>query len=261
MISAARLPGVGVEGRRGVLAGGRVLEHLAARGRHQRVDPHHVALVAGAGDVDGRAGLLGGIDDLVPRHRLVGGIEARLLGDRLAVPEQLRVGPERGGDELVVPGRRRDRAVEHVVGQGRGLVVGERPEEVRLRELGHEHRVEAHEVDRAVVGRQAPHELLALAVGVPGEHRDLDAVGAVGRLGALLRELLLAAVVGVRVPGQRRCAAVVAPATGEDGAGQEPQRHGDRGTVVSSPSPPADWCDDWHGPSFGTSRSGKPYRD
>ena len=103
-----RLPaGVGVEGRRGVLAGGRVLEHLAARRGHQRVDPHHVALVAGAGDVDRGAGLLGGVDDLVPRHRVGLGIEPGLLGDRLAVPEQLRVGPERGGDQLVVPGRRR----------------------------------------------------------------------------------------------------------------------------------------------------------
>ena len=162
-------PGVGVEGRRGVLAGGRVLEHLAARRRHQRVDPHHVALVAGAGDVDGGAGLLGGVDDLVPRHRLAGGIEAR--------PARRPTCGTRAAGCWPRTGRRRARrsrstsstgAVEHVVGQRRGLVVGERAEEVRLGELGHEHRVEAHEVDRAVVGRQPPHELLALAVGVAG---------------------------------------------------------------------------------------------
>ena len=53
--------------------------------------------------------------DLVPRHRRRRRVEARRLRHGLAVPEQLRVRPERDGDQLVVPraprpGRRRRRS-------------------------------------------------------------------------------------------------------------------------------------------------------
>ena len=100
------------------------------------------------------------------------------------------------------------RPVEHALGQPGGLLVGERAEEPGLGELGHERRVEAHQVDRAVLGRQPPDELLPLAGGVGGQHRDLDAVGAVGGLGALLGQLSCPPLSGlmyqVSVGGPRR---------------------------------------------------------
>ena len=49
--------------------------------------------------------VLGRVHDLLPGHGRLRRVEARLLGDRLAVPEQLRVGPERDRDELVLPRR------------------------------------------------------------------------------------------------------------------------------------------------------------
>ena len=44
-----------------------------------------------------------------------------------------------------------------------------RRQEARLGELGHVGRVDAHDVDRRVVGRQAAHQLLALLGGLAGQ--------------------------------------------------------------------------------------------
>ena len=121
----------------------------------------------------------------------------------LAVPQQLGVGPERGRDQLVVPVHRLQRGIEDTLGQlGRvGLV--EDAEEAGVGELGHERRVQAHQVDRAVLGGEAADELLALLRGVVGQGLDVDLVRrALGR--ALLRQTRLTAVVRVDVPGERR---------------------------------------------------------
>ncbi len=52
-------------------------------------------------------------------------------------------------------------------------------------------------------GREAAHQLLALGVGVAGQHRDLDRVRPVRLLAAATGDLRLPAAVRVDVPGQR----------------------------------------------------------
>ena len=90
-----------------------------------------------------------------------------------------------------------------------------------LGELGDERRVEAHQVDRVVVGGEPPHELLTLGGGVTRQERRRDRVAAVRRLRAVGGDLLLAAGIGIDVPGQLRRPAVRAAGCqaggGEDG--------------------------------------------
>ena len=115
--------GVGIDARVGVL------DDLAAGRLDQGVDPHHVALVAAALHADALVLGLGRVDHLVPGELRRGRVDPGGGGDRRAVPEQLRVRPERRGDELVVPVRGGERPVEHPVGQQLDVAgVGDRPE-------------------------------------------------------------------------------------------------------------------------------------
>ena len=170
----------GVDLRGGVLAGFDVADDLAA-GRHdQGVDPDHVALVPVGLHPDHLVLALGRLDHLVPGEARRGGVDAGRLRGRLAVPEQLGVGPERRRHELVVPVGRLQRALEDAVGEGGLVLLGERTEEAGVGELRDERRVEAHHVDRAVLGGQPADQLLPLvgrrrsaASGCrPGRHRS-----------------------------------------------------------------------------------------
>src|SRR3954447_7137312 len=80
--------------------------------------------------------------------------------------------------------------------------------------------VQAHDVDRRVTGREAPHELLALGRRVPRQLGRGEGVAATGGLGAPLGDLRLPARVGVDVPGEGRRAAGRA-AAGSQGGGQD----------------------------------------
>ena len=86
--------------------------------------------------------------------------------------------------------------------------VGHRREEAGLRELGDVRRVEAHDVDRRVLGRQAADQLLALrrasrAAAATSRSCSAPSASSVQRAG----DLGLAAGVGVDVPGEGRRAA------------------------------------------------------
>ena len=168
------LGGVGVgellDDRGGVLAGLGVdrrpwrpcrprcrVEDVAAGALDQRVDPHDVGLVLVGLDADGAVVVGGRVDDLVPRDRL-GHVEPGLLGERLAVPEHLGVGPLRE--------RRRPRrptvtvsaapastsSSRTCVGQ---LALEQLLEPAGVGELGDEDRVEAHQVGGASPWRPA----------------------------------------------------------------------------------------------------------
>ncbi len=185
-ISAAASPAGRGHRRRGVVPGVGVLEDLAAGRQHQCVDPHHVALVAAALHADPLALGHGGVDHVVPGEVGGGRVDAGRLGHRLAVPEQLGVGPERRGDQLVVPEARptaRPSSTPSVSGRHVGRV-GDRLQVAGVGELGDEDGVEAHEVDRGVAGGQAAHQLLPLGVGVVGQDLGGDPVGA-ARLGSV----------------------------------------------------------------------------
>ena len=153
-----------------------VADDVAAGALDQGVDPHDVALVLVGLDADVATVVGRRVDDLVPRHGL-GHVEAGRVGDRLAVPEDLGVGPQRGDDELAVPRGTVDGALQDAVGQ-RGLLVrgGDLGEGVGLRELGGEHRIEAHQVDRRVLGRQPAQQLDALLGRARREQLGLDRV-------------------------------------------------------------------------------------
>ncbi len=119
----------------------------------------------------------------------------------------------RGGDRRLRGGPRAERGTRGRVDDGEQIAgVGE---------LGHERRVEAHEVDRGVVGGQPPDELFALRVGVIGPDLGLDAVGPVRRFGALGGQGGLAPVVEVRLPDEGGHAGVVTAAADERGGADE----------------------------------------
>jgi len=175
----------------------------------ERVDPDDVALVLVGLDADAPAVLGRGVDDLVPGDRLAH-VDAGLLDEGLAVPEHLGVGPERERDELAVPGGRVDRSAERLwrpvavtaAVLDRVLqVVRDRGEEPGVGELSGVRRVDAHQVDAAVVRREPAGELDALLARVLREdlRRDRVAVGA-----AVLGDRGLAAAVGVDVPDELR---------------------------------------------------------
>ena len=67
-------------------------------------------------------------------------------------------------------------AVEDPLGQLVRVGLVEDAQEAGVGELGHERRVQAHQVDRAVLGGEAADELLALLRGVVGQGLDVDLV-------------------------------------------------------------------------------------
>jgi hypothetical protein len=228
--SGRRLAGAGVEGRGGVAAGLGVRQDLPAGGGDQGGDEQREALVGAADDRHGGARVLGGPDHLVPRDRRPGRVEAGPLRHRAPVPEQLRVGPERGGDGPTVPRRRLAGAAEDAVGHVAGLAVGEGPEQPGGRELRDEGRVEAHDVRRGVLVGQALLRLAVLGVAREGQRPHGDRV-VVGLVVAPRRQRRLPAVVGVHVPGQGRGLVVADQAghaerhaRGDEGDGED-ERH------------------------------------
>jgi hypothetical protein len=103
---------------------------------------------------------------------------------RLAVPEQARVAVERGAVLLPSYCALSNGPAEHLllaadVGE---LALLERRDPAGLAELGRPDDVHADEVDRGVLRRQAPDQLLALLVGVGRQALGLQDVGA-ARLG------------------------------------------------------------------------------
>src|SRR6266545_4888270 len=94
--------GVAVDAYRGVGTLLRVRDDLATGRGHERVDPDHVALVLVALLADGHPALDRRVDHLVPGEVRGVGLDTQLVDHALAVPEQLGVGPERGGVELAV---------------------------------------------------------------------------------------------------------------------------------------------------------------
>ena len=101
--------------------------------------------------------------------------------------------------------RPRQRAGDDVLRHPLRDVVRHGCQEPGLGHLGDERRVQAHDVDRRVLGGQSSGELLALGAGVARQDRHLERVLAVRGLRALLGDLGLAAVVRVDVPGEHRC--------------------------------------------------------
>ena len=95
-----------------------------------------------------------------------------------------------------------------------GLLGGVRAQEARVGELRGEHHVEAHHVDRAVPGGQAPHHLLPLRGGGAGQRLDPHLVCATRGVRALFGTRRGPAVVRQDVPRQRRGTALT-PAAGQ----------------------------------------------
>ena len=184
-------------------------QDLAAGGLHERVEPHGVALVGGALDLDppGLGQARRRVDQLVPRRR-------RLVDEVLAVPQQLRVGVRRRAVEPAVVGRGLERPRERPLAHLAGHVLGPRQDPLGLGELRGPDDVHAHEVDRGVLGGEAADERLALRVGVVAERVEDDPVAPVR---------LLRAPVGGLPEGARRL--VVGPPV---------QPHGAAGAVVRS---------------------------
>ncbi len=194
-----------------------VLHQLPARALDEGVDPDAVALVLVGLHPDLAAVLRGGVDDLVPGDRLRH-VEVGLVDEGLAVPEHLGVGPEREDHELVLPSGRVHRALEGALLLELGLrLLRDFGEEAGVGELGGERRVERHQVDLGVLGREATRQLDALLARALRKDLGVDGV-LVGR--ALLRDRVLAARVGVDVPGQLGLAVRVAAAGGEETARQ-----------------------------------------
>ena len=200
---------------------------VAAGTCDEGVDPHRVALVLVGLDRDGAAVVGGRLDDLVPGDRLAH-VEAGLLDERLAVPEDLGVGPERRHHELVVPGGGRGRALEGLLAERVLHVLRDLGEVAGVRELRREGRVDAHDVDLGVTRREPPGQLDPLLVGIRGE--DLRGDRVVVR-GARLRDGGLAAGVGVGVPGELGGPAVVA------GAGNQAEHARHAQSRCTHPSP------------------------
>ncbi len=215
------VPGRRRDRRRGVGAEFGVLDDLPATRANQGVDPHHVALVPAALDADPLALRLGRLDHRLPREVGCGRVDTGRRCHRLAVPQQLRVGPEDRRDQLTIPEGVFQRCLEHpVVEQLDVGRIGDREEISGVGELGDEGWVETHQVDGGIIGREPADELFALLVCLVGQDLRLDAEGAVGGVTALLGQLRLATVVRVDVPRQRRRAAGVVVVRA--------RRHGDR---------------------------------
>ena len=175
-----------------------VLDDLSAPGGDQGVDPDHVALVAPALHADPLVLRLGGFDHLLPREIGGRGVDTGGVGHRLAIPQQLGVGPERRGHELVVPEGRRQWGLEDAFGEDLDIRrIGDRKDVAGVGELGDERRVEAHQIDGRIVGCEAPHELLTLLVSLVGQDLGLDAERTVRRLPRTWRP----SPPGLRCPG------------------------------------------------------------
>ncbi|MPM22119.1 hypothetical protein SDC9_68569 [bioreactor metagenome] len=178
-----------------------ILEDALALRFVQGVDPHRHRLRADPLHTQLLAGLLGRRHQLVPGDRLAH-VESGLCGDRLLVPEQLGVGPERDGGDLPLPGGCLDGALDGVLGRRRGQGCGDGGQETGLGEFGHEGWVQAHDVQGGVAGGEPAGQLLALRTRVAGQQGCLDGVPPARSGGAPLGDLGLTAVVRIDVPGE-----------------------------------------------------------
>ena len=113
-----------------------------------------------------------------------------VLDPVLAVPEQLGVRGERRGVERVLERGSLDHAVEGAVGHLLLELTLPWLEPAGVRELGGPDHVHPDDVDRGVLGAEAPDELLALAVSVRRQELERDRVLAVRLLRALGGRLL-----------------------------------------------------------------------
>ena len=229
-ISAALSPAAAGHARPGVLAGLGVGENLPAAGEHQRVDPHHVTLVAGT--------LLGdllplserGFDHLVPR-------EVRGWWDPRPPPPPATCGT-RATARSTCSGPRRACPSTCRSSSGAGTcpslsravsVGGVGTQESRVGELGGIDDVQAHHVDRRSLAASR-----RTSCSRCGSRRsaasDVDGVGAARGVRALLRASRLAAVVGVDVPRERRW-------PGHAAASGHGHSHRNRGTETGDSSP------------------------
>ena len=178
------------------------------------------------------------LDQLVPGDRL-GHVQPRGLGDRLAVPEQLGVGPERDRDELVVPGRRlegaRDDALADLARRRRRAPArGSRPGRARGRTA-------TSRLMRSIESSLAASRRTSCsrcASAVAGQQRGLDRVRRRSRR-RCTRAAILAwpAAVGVDVPGQRRRPAGAAAAAGGERAGGDESDRGPGDPAAPAPRP------------------------
>ena len=213
------------------------VDDLAARGGHEVVEPHDVALVLLALLEDvarGRRQLLGHLDHLVPRL-------GRCRDEVLAVPEQLHVGVRRDAVDLVLPGHGRGRPWQDVVERVLLVGAGHLLQPSRLGELRRVDGVHVDDVHVLVARREAPDEQLARGVGAvaDGEHGDL--VLAVGGRAALLRgsDVGPARVERTVVVQGDRTSAVTPAARDDDGAyGGQDGHHARTGTPHEAPLSP-----------------------
>ena len=106
-----------VDGGSGVLALVDVGDDLPTRRQDQRVDPHHVALVAARLDADDLALLDGGLDHLVPGEVGRGGVDAGGLRPPTCGTTAAGCWPRTARRQLVVPVNRLQRGVEHALGE------------------------------------------------------------------------------------------------------------------------------------------------
>jgi len=108
----------------------------------------------------------------------------------LAIPQELRVGPDRDVDHLALEARRLEHGVEDVLGGRRADLIRHREDPAGVGELAGPDDVHADEVDGVVLGAQAAHELLAGLAGVGGQELEADGVAPAGLLGAVRGDLL-----------------------------------------------------------------------
>ena len=136
--------------------------------------------------------------------------------------------------------RAAQRALHHALADPGGHVGRHRGQEAGLGELRDVRRVEAHDVDRGVVGREPADQLLALLGRLPRQHAGHDLVPPAGRLGAPGGDLLLAAGVRVGVPGERGWAGRPTAAGGDPEHGRRGQGRRPQPPVptLAHPSPP-----------------------
>ena len=173
-ISAA-LAGAGVDLHVSVL-----IDDLAAGSGDQGVYPNGQALVLGGLHLDGLAVLGGLVDHLVP-----GEVVGRWVDLVLAVPEQLRVAGEGDAVDLAVVVHGLERALQPaLLGRLAALALpGLDP--ACLGQLGGPDHVHADQVDAVILGREPPHDQLALLVGVVRQLHVVDLVLAAGLLVAV----------------------------------------------------------------------------
>jgi hypothetical protein len=162
------------------------------------------------------------------------------VGDQvLGVPQQLGVAVERGGHHLPLPGGGVQGGPHGVLLDLPAPLAGPVLDPAGLGELGLPDHVQAEDVQRAVLGRAAPDQLLALAVGGRREVPDLDVVLAAGGGRAVGRGGREAARRLVEdVPVQRRRAA--SPTGGAGAAGRQQRR---RQAHEKAPTPRSNTAD------------------